>query len=180
MRGQGMPRPYSAREPSVGAGHARPGPPRITRRGTFSTIVRIPSAEDYMKLFVFFLLAVALVLSAADVNVTGKWSGSVNVTQPDGTNEEGTTFAILKQDGGTVTGTAGPDEATQWTIEKGAIAGNKVTLQVDRKSTRLNSSHLGISYAVFCLKKTSTIHTMPRAFFITSIRNLQLSLCQCR
>src|SRR5205814_8109573 len=24
--------------------------------------------------------------------------------------------------------------------------------QVDRKSTRLNSSHLGISYAVFCLK----------------------------
>src|SRR3712207_8684876 len=29
----------------------------------------------------------------------------------------------------------------------------------DRKSTRLNSSHANISYAVFCLKKkTSTIH----------------------
>src|SRR5258705_10293665 len=28
----------------------------------------------------------------------------------------------------------------------------------DRKSTRLNSSHLGISYAVFCLKKKKT-HT---------------------
>src|SRR5688500_19433141 len=27
------------------------------------------------------------------------------------------------------------------------------TLQRDRKSTRLNSSHLVISYAVFCLKK---------------------------
>src|SRR6201999_4640147 len=26
----------------------------------------------------------------------------------------------------------------------------------DRKSTRLNSSHLGISYAVFCLKKKDT------------------------
>src|SRR5205814_8410144 len=26
----------------------------------------------------------------------------------------------------------------------------------DRKSTRLNSSHLGISYAVFCLKKKSS------------------------
>src|SRR5262245_62768258 len=25
--------------------------------------------------------------------------------------------------------------------------------ELDRKSTRLNSSHLGISYAVFCLKK---------------------------
>src|SRR5947199_6270725 len=28
----------------------------------------------------------------------------------------------------------------------------------DRKSTRLNSSHLGISYAVFCLKKKKNIH----------------------
>src|SRR5262245_63401722 len=26
-------------------------------------------------------------------------------------------------------------------------------VSLDRKSTRLNSSHLGISYAVFCLKK---------------------------
>src|ERR1035441_10746767 len=29
----------------------------------------------------------------------------------------------------------------------------------DRKSTRLNSSHLGISYAVFCLKKTNKQNT---------------------
>src|SRR2546426_3505716 len=29
----------------------------------------------------------------------------------------------------------------------------------DRKSTRLNSSHLVISYAVFCLKKKKTIIT---------------------
>src|SRR5947199_7194331 len=28
---------------------------------------------------------------------------------------------------------------------------------IDRKSTRLNSSHLGISYAVFCLKKKKSI-----------------------
>src|SRR5262245_22870667 len=33
-----------------------------------------------------------------------------------------------------------------WNIEKGLAL-------TDRKSTRLNSSHLGISYAVFCLKK---------------------------
>src|SRR5205807_7375614 len=29
---------------------------------------------------------------------------------------------------------------------------------LDRKSTRLNSSHLVISYAVFCLKKKNCIH----------------------
>src|SRR5438045_6723185 len=31
--------------------------------------------------------------------------------------------------------------------------GIRQTMKQDRKSTRLNSSHLGISYAVFCLKK---------------------------
>src|SRR5205814_8337079 len=30
---------------------------------------------------------------------------------------------------------------------------DRVDRRSDRKSTRLNSSHLGISYAVFCLKK---------------------------
>src|SRR6266480_5471428 len=29
--------------------------------------------------------------------------------------------------------------------------------EVDRKSTRLNSSHMSISYAVFCLKKKSKL-----------------------
>src|SRR5699024_11768217 len=29
----------------------------------------------------------------------------------------------------------------------------KLDLKIDRKSTRLNSSHVSISYAVFCLKK---------------------------
>src|SRR5699024_11798344 len=32
----------------------------------------------------------------------------------------------------------------------------------DRKSTRLNSSHVSISYAVFCLKKKSEGHITPR------------------
>src|SRR2546426_7784806 len=32
-------------------------------------------------------------------------------------------------------------------------------LEEDRKSTRLNSSHLVISYAVFCLKKKKTKNT---------------------
>src|SRR3712207_7279425 len=31
-----------------------------------------------------------------------------------------------------------------------------ITFKIDRKSTRLNSSHANISYAVFCLKKKKT------------------------
>src|SRR5205814_6611337 len=35
------------------------------------------------------------------------------------------------------------------------IVRRAIEAPIDRKSTRLNSSHLGISYAVFCLKKKS-------------------------
>src|SRR5256885_13228563 len=42
----------------------------------------------------------------------------------------------------------------------------------DRKSTRLNSSHLVISYAVFCLKKKNTLLTAG----VISIAILLLSL----
>src|SRR2546426_4779683 len=44
--------------------------------------------------------------------------------------------------------------------QQAANRANRVLAKVrlgDRKSTRLNSSHLVISYAVFCLKKKKTI-----------------------
>src|SRR5689334_24315717 len=39
------------------------------------------------------------------------------------------------------------------TIPPGTPPGDLLISHVDRKSTRLNSSHSSISYAVFCLKK---------------------------
>src|SRR3712207_7854812 len=44
----------------------------------------------------------------------------------------------------------GPAFEAPWEAEAFALA---VLLHEDRKSTRLNSSHANISYAVFCLKK---------------------------
>src|SRR5437899_12887230 len=41
-----------------------------------------------------------------------------------------------------------PPLRTRWQCRRVRSGGSP-----DRKSTRLNSSHLGISYAVFCLKK---------------------------
>src|SRR3712207_8159769 len=38
------------------------------------------------------------------------------------------------------------------------MSGVATILFLDRKSTRLNSSHANISYAVFCLKKKNNIH----------------------
>src|SRR5256885_12853242 len=49
-----------------------------------------------------------------------------------------------------------------------------VIVRPDRKSTRLNSSHLVISYAVFCLKKKNT---NTRYYLITS--NLHISCTHC-
>src|SRR5258707_2243028 len=37
-----------------------------------------------------------------------------------------------------------------------------VMAPIDRKSTRLNSSHAHISYAVFCLKKKKLQYTVPK------------------
>src|SRR5438045_8173987 len=42
------------------------------------------------------------------------------------------------------------------------LANGVAVLAADRKSTRLNSSHLGISYAVFCLKKKKNHKQTPR------------------
>src|SRR5258708_26923244 len=59
-------------------------------------------------------------------------------------------------------GLAGPDAVGArppclWAFPKGHVALGKR----DRKSTRLNSSHQIISYAVFCLKKKNTTMSPP-------------------
>src|SRR5262245_51498555 len=43
--------------------------------------------------------------------------------------------------------------AVKCSLRDASVTQPGVALAQDRKSTRLNSSHLGISYAVFCLKK---------------------------
>src|SRR2546430_1067211 len=43
----------------------------------------------------------------------------------------------------------------------GKMGGQVFHVLQDRKSTRLNSSHSQISYAVFCLKKKKTRHSPP-------------------
>src|SRR5690348_17658772 len=52
---------------------------------------------------------------------------------------------------------------------------------LDRKSTRLNSSHPSISYAVFCLKKKKPPHTPPSPppYLGSALRDFP-SLVPCR
>src|SRR3712207_7773492 len=45
------------------------------------------------------------------------------------------------------------DGVERWVLITGRITFDAAGRPIDRKSTRLNSSHANISYAVFCLKK---------------------------
>src|SRR3712207_8079486 len=51
------------------------------------------------------------------------------------------------------------DDAVAWAVARGVTSSDKVAI-IDRKSTRLNSSHANISYAVFCLKKKKKLHLL--------------------
>src|ERR1039457_7482966 len=53
------------------------------------------------------------------------------------------------------------------------FAAEMCPFKADRKSTRLNSSHLVISYAVFCLKKTYKDNIPPHTG--ATVRRLHLS-----
>src|SRR3712207_8628838 len=57
---------------------------------------------------------------------------------------------VHPRQGGQLAGATGDGEAV-------AVAHRGAEVVGDRKSTRLNSSHANISYAVFCLKKKKTI-----------------------
>src|SRR5260221_9802334 len=61
-------------------------------------------------------------------------------------------------------GSATGDDLELARLSIGALLPQKLTLQSapgDRKSTRLNSSHTVISYAVFCLKKKKEYKNQP-------------------
>src|ERR1039458_10778957 len=69
-------------------------------------------------------------------------------------------------------GNSCPLHPRQWlpVVERALTGTSRGTnAESDRKSTRLNSSHLGISYAVFCLKKkTALARRMPNDADATS------------
>jgi hypothetical protein len=82
------------------------------------------------------LLGVLALCAAADVNVTGKWSGSFSIAAPNGDLKESTALLVLKQNGTEITGTVGPNEEERFAIQKGKIEGDKITLEVEGDNNR--------------------------------------------
>src|SRR5215831_4061146 len=83
-----------------------------------------------MRILLWFVMLAAFAgFAVADVNVTGKWSGSFIATGPDGQTKDSTAVLVLKQNGSEITGTVGPNEGQQHEITKGKIEGDKITLE---------------------------------------------------
>src|SRR2546430_6185314 len=62
-----------------------------------------------------------------------------------------------------------PSESFTTMVPVGPLASQvRISPDGDRKSTRLNSSHSQISYAVFCLKKKNTVDTATKCLRVPS------------
>ena len=57
-------------------------------------------------------------------------------------------------------------------LDNGITLNSYIDVAKDRKSTRLNSSHLVISYAVFCLKKKKITFCYSQSTNMSVERNL--------
>ena len=78
------------------------------------------------RLLCCFLLTAAAMFA----DVSGKWSGSFDITGPDGQTTANNAFLDLKQSGDDLTGTGGPNEEHQFAITKGKIDGNDLTFEI--------------------------------------------------
>jgi hypothetical protein len=74
------------------------------------------------------LLLFGVALSAAEL--TGKWTGSFDITKANGETEANSAYMDLKEVHGMVTGTAGPDTEKQWSLRNGKLDGQALTFEV--------------------------------------------------
>jgi len=88
--------------------------------------------EGSMKKLIGLLLLAALASVAfGDTNVTGKWTGSFNITRNTGESNDSTALLVLNQKGAEITGTVGPSEDKQFPIKAGKIEGDKITMEAN-------------------------------------------------
>lgn len=64
--------------------------------------------------------------AAAVANVSGRWVGAFDIVHPDGAVDPTRAIFQLKQEGGTLTGTAGPAEDKMSPISQGTVQGQDV------------------------------------------------------
>lgn len=97
------------------------------------------------------LAAIALVLLTfapaplqTTTDVTGKWTGTLTRSAPDGRTQSIDFMFDLVQKGKDLSGTAGPNAERQWKFEKGVVEGTKVKFQVQQPDGPLRTFTLAV------------------------------------
>ena len=94
------------------------------------------------------LTAVLLTMAPApaqETSVTGKWTGTLTRTAPDGRTQSIDFMFDLTQKGKVLTGTVGPNAERQWAIEKGGtVDGSKVTFKVQQPDGPMRTFTLAV------------------------------------
>ncbi len=89
---------------------------------------RTSQLEGSMKKLILIVLLAAFALTAGDL--TGKWSGSFDITNADGETKADSAYMDLKLHETKVEGTAGPNEEKQWAIRNGKLEGGRLTFEI--------------------------------------------------
>ncbi|MDX2152765.1 MAG: hypothetical protein SFV54_18630 [Bryobacteraceae bacterium] len=79
----------------------------------------------------YVCLVLALVTTLAAGDATGKWKGTLTITNPQGETRTLPAIMVLKQEGNVLTGTAGPEEDQQ-PIANGKVEGEEIRFDFDR------------------------------------------------
>src|SRR5260370_27403605 len=82
-------------------------------------------------LLCFWVLAALAGVAFADSNVTGKWTGSFNMTGPNGETKETTALLLLTQSATDITGTEVTNEHERIIIHKGQIEDDEINLEAE-------------------------------------------------
>ena len=90
------------------------------------------------------VLMMTMAPAQAQTTMTGKWTGTMTRTAPDGRTQSIEWMSNLTQKGKVLTGTSGPNAERQWTVEKGAVDGTKVTFQVQQPEGPLRTFTLAL------------------------------------
>jgi hypothetical protein len=77
---------------------------------------------------IFLLTLAAVALMAADA--TGIWTGTLTVSQSDGTDKPGPAYLVLKQEGSKISGSAGPNAEEQHPMREGKVDNGTITFDL--------------------------------------------------
>src|SRR5262245_22033098 len=145
--------------PRNGAGCAEAAGASINPAARIAVLVNATKADPGLRMAVRCFDSVALPFDSSieSPNVLFGEAGPISKEQgfcfPLGDGDHRSSYSLLSQEAGDGCGALG--RQAHIVIVAAAlirVADDRNPLRIDRKSTRLNSSHLGISYAVFCLK----------------------------